>query len=750
MNKPLSSQQYWIGVGLVAALGAGLGVSGWLLHAAAQGALSFPGSYLEAIYRTLLFFAAEAPAEKVPVDNYLLQSARLIAPAATSAVAIKVVLSVLSGSIQRWRAENRTGHTIVVGDTPNARAFAKSEAAEGRKVVLLSSSGDSVPPSEGAEPILSYADDPLDPAVLKRLGIQRSERLILATGHDGDNLEIALAARRVVMASQSSGEMVRAYASVSDRRLWRQLTASDAIDRNDEGFELIPFNLPSWAARRFHWEEPLLDYVQIRGQSRLHCVFIGFDDYAEALIGQLPPANVFPGLEIPLFSILTTDKAGTETLLARSFPNLASVAAVTVRHFDANRTPLDEELMQRVEEDGGVTAVFVCLPTDEEALELAVYVRESMKRHACWLAPVYPRLTKCEGLGDLLQDSRTTTNFESVIQPFGVEDRTCAVSALDGSLEDFAGMFHEDYRKARLEAEKTKDDDNQHRTLSIWAKLNETYKAANRRAADHVPTKLLAAGFTREPGFTLVAPKSFNLTPSSEALEALAKLEHDSWNAERYIDGWRYGAQRDDDRRIHNCLVPYDALSDTMKQFDRAQIEIIERNIIDREKSGTVATIMPDFWIGISMSTDEPEPIRADVVRRLKNAAQREDSGTNFTLVSAFTSATEVEIILELSREFRRSDTPHRVLSISSRSHREVEQFRNRLFGGSNIQWIFNVEEKQYQENFGIEDYLIARCDFVLFDTENRPYHRNTDQFPERAARFKSRFLGSIPSASAD
>jgi len=51
--------------------------------------------------------------------------------------------------------------------------------------------------------------------------------------------------------------------------------------------------------------------------------------------------------------------------------------------------------------------------------------------------------------------------------------------------------------------------------------------------------------------------------------ELLAKNTHDNWAAQRFSEGWRYGSNRDDGKKEHPSLVPYEDLSDTEKQYDR-------------------------------------------------------------------------------------------------------------------------------------------------------------------------------------
>jgi hypothetical protein len=51
--------------------------------------------------------------------------------------------------------------------------------------------------------------------------------------------------------------------------------------------------------------------------------------------------------------------------------------------------------------------------------------------------------------------------------------------------------------------------------------------------------------------------------------EAIAKNVHDVWALSRINDGWTYGDQRSDKEKKHPCLVPYDELPDSEKEYDR-------------------------------------------------------------------------------------------------------------------------------------------------------------------------------------
>lgn len=51
--------------------------------------------------------------------------------------------------------------------------------------------------------------------------------------------------------------------------------------------------------------------------------------------------------------------------------------------------------------------------------------------------------------------------------------------------------------------------------------------------------------------------------------ERLAENVHDVWAASRMAEGWSWGKERNDALKQHPCLVPYNELPESEKEYDR-------------------------------------------------------------------------------------------------------------------------------------------------------------------------------------
>ena len=52
-------------------------------------------------------------------------------------------------------------------------------------------------------------------------------------------------------------------------------------------------------------------------------------------------------------------------------------------------------------------------------------------------------------------------------------------------------------------------------------------------------------------------------------VEQMSKNSHEIWAESRIRQGWTYGELRNDELKTHPCLVPFEELPDSEKEYDR-------------------------------------------------------------------------------------------------------------------------------------------------------------------------------------
>ncbi|MEI6323114.1 MAG: NAD-binding protein [bacterium] len=109
--------------------------------------------------------------------------------------------------------------------------------------------------------------------------------------------------------------------------------------------------------------------------------------------------------------------------------------------------------------------------------------------------------------------------------------------------------------------------------LPDWADLSEMVKDSNRLAVAHHTVKK-SAWSSREAG------------SDAQMLDHLSRCEHMRWMAEKVLEGWRWtgstnAESRNNERLLHNLLLPYDDLS----QEDKDKDLTVVRKLLDIESA---------------------------------------------------------------------------------------------------------------------------------------------------------------------
>jgi hypothetical protein len=155
-----------------------------------------------------------------------------------------------------------------------------------------------------------------------------------------------------------------------------------------------------------------------------------------------------------------------------------------------------------------------------------------------------------------------------------VNQKTASVLSKE-QIETLAPLVHEFYREKRVEGLKaTETDINKYKVIMRWKKLDPLLQESNRLQVafyEHI-LKRVNLGIWKS-----VKPVLFDIKKNLPVTDRdmLAKLEHARWNAERLLEGWRYGPQKDLARKLNPYLVAWKNLDEDIKPYDYDPVDNI-------------------------------------------------------------------------------------------------------------------------------------------------------------------------------
>lgn len=140
------------------------------------------------------------------------------------------------------------------------------------------------------------------------------------------------------------------------------------------------------------------------------------------------------------------------------------------------------------------------------------------------------------------------------LYPFGLSIEPPEGAAVD-SWERAARVVHEGYLNGLGDQR-----DPARPAHGRWADLPPFYRASNVRLVTATLAGAESVGRTWGPVPADRAESATTAVPPDQ-LGEMARLEHESWRRFSLEQGWTYGAARDDARRVHNALQPWEQLS---------------------------------------------------------------------------------------------------------------------------------------------------------------------------------------------
>ncbi len=521
-------------------------------------------------------------------EDMSLQVVRFAALAAPAVGLLFAFSGQLGGSLARIFNLGAARHVVIAGNSPAALSLALDCRRRGDAVILIAEDvAHETALGLRRKGVIVLEGDSGHVETLRTARADHAAHVVAFEPDDTANLQIEAATRRLVGKAKRKPPIGVHVATRSPMLLKeaREMRSAQTRKKAEKAqppppIDPKPFSLEEIAARALlqHESQTILSLAAQFQQERLHIVFFGFDQGAEAAANCVLKSLWSAHFGAPRLTVLAPNPQAAESGFrarhreAFAHPHLWS-ADIAFMDFDWDAASIGGELLDAVEAARGKpSAAIVSTGSDPGNIHLAIALKRACNHRLRWPIPIFMAESSQSEFSQQYAKGDDTPELDAYLQAFGAHQVTATrARIIDGSLDQGAAISHEHYNSGLGEKDSMSMRDLQ-AAMKDWSEVLETYRAANRAVADSAMTKLWDAGWR-----PAAKGEKGDTEPSvpADMLEKMARTEHDRWMAERLMSGWRPTGERearDNDLMAHDKLAPWEALSQADRGKDSTQV----------------------------------------------------------------------------------------------------------------------------------------------------------------------------------
>lgn len=585
--KPLQPISRWVWAMFAAALCTlALGTYGFWV---AEGLPLTCSALSEALYQALQLFLLRMPSLSGGSNGYL-ETARWMAVILSDFVVLTTLYQILVGDWHRLSLKWARGHVVVCGLGEVGRQLAIEFRQDRHRVVAIerdpSVQGIDVVKAHGVTILFGNASDK---RLLSRARAHRAKTVLAVCSEDDTNIAIAATVQEQAKLRHSAPPDAKCLLLLTDRILRDKIMPlfHNKEQKGEFRIKVGGLDVPDMVARRVFQDYPLdFDGIGRHSPFRTHLVVVGSCPLAKAIVVKALQLCHIANHARLLVSVLAPDAAVFISHVRRLHPHCEAWYDAQAIAPDTQQ-PLPEQLAGLSGANQFFTVV-LCEPHDGhidkdteihdalQAIDVASALRESdpvAKGHV--RSQVLTCLRHQPGFESLFS-SLSGSKPDVPVHAFGLLETFCHRDALLHESHDaIARSMHEEYRAEQAaKKQKAKENNEPYETRSAdmpWEDLPESFRDSNRLSADHLAIKLRAVGLRLGAKGQAHAVNEF-LDPDNN----LARVEHERWCAEHWLDGWQHGAVKSEAAKIHPDLVAWDRLAQGERNID---IHFVEKTV---------------------------------------------------------------------------------------------------------------------------------------------------------------------------
>ncbi len=419
--------------------------------------------------------------------------------------------------------------------------------------------------------------DATDPLVIQQARVPRASHVVVVTGDDGVNTEVA---RRAADMAGKGTEALDVYVNVDDEELSllldqgamfrsrgpRRVRAA-ALGRPRDVLRTGParpveyrfFNVLRLGPRALLSDRPEL--LADNGNGSPSLLIVGAGPIGVNLVVEaahrwgIENGEDDPHLRVTLADVDAEAKVAAMKARWPRFGRICDLVPLALDPWDGFSNPFG---------GGGLdlhdpTAAVVCPADDAAGLRVSLLLRRKLAESV----PIIVCTTRRNDSGSMLDLSPVGRGN---VERYSVLDKVCEhwvdlVLAGPSVNEDLARGIHAFYVRHRRDEGVTDDP-----SIAPWDVIPEDLRESTRRQATDFQQKIRRLGYTIAPALEL-EPTPFVF--SADEVEQLATMEHDRFVAERLGAGWTYDRTRNVKRRRSPYLVCWECLREPVREYDR-------------------------------------------------------------------------------------------------------------------------------------------------------------------------------------
>ena len=440
--------------------------------------------------------------------------------------------------------------------------------------------------------------DARDTEVLKTLQLAHVQHMVLLTGKDTDNLEIALALRE--MFTQQDLDVKKLFIHIDDRGLDKFYKDGGLLD-DTARLEIKIFSLSRNSARALFLEH------FVDGDSRVFTdsdrpfslVVAGYSKLALEVIGQIGELAHLPNENKVTIYCVDEDAARFRMAVENRYINIGQIPSLTLEYVALSHQSRDFYTHALWEND--ITNIMLCYDNAQTNLDVAAELADSTFLYAIntdtLASKIHIAIYDNDKLADHINNNQVHFKYFDVFaQTAHMASREMVV---DEKFEIMAMCIHAGYEMRYNPDTLFSDQAAINRAWYKTARLSD--RDSSRAQAYHIPIKLKALGMGIRPSslngealllhnrrlfhesllrdeLTKLGLDEASMAEKTEQLvgdnawntedfaffpsdyetfmEKLLRAEHNRWNAHHWLKGWTHNTTKNPALKQHDCLVP--------------------------------------------------------------------------------------------------------------------------------------------------------------------------------------------------